>query len=125
VVFFRPGSIVGVAIRCTVRINGEQMVGRVGSGDFFVATVDPGAYAFTAATEAKDIVNIEAEAGETYYIQCKIAPGIMAGRPNLSPAQAADFEKMAAKLDRVPDEQRAKLIAEDDADRAKTAARKR
>nr|WP_238692176.1 hypothetical protein [Xanthomonas arboricola] len=51
-------------------------------------------------SEKKDILNIEVEAGETYYVQGGITMGILAGRPNLSPSDQATFEGMAAKLER-------------------------
>jgi hypothetical protein len=49
-------------------------------------------------SEAKDVLTIEVEAGETYYVKGTIGAGILAGRPNLSPSDAATFEGLKAKL---------------------------
>jgi Protein of unknown function (DUF2846) len=118
IVFFRPGSMVGAAIRCTVREDGK-MIGRMGSGDYFVHTAEPGTHAFSAETEAKDVVTLETEAGETYYVKCKIAAGFMAGRPNLSPADAPTFDAVSAKLDLISPEKMAETIAKDEAKQGK------
>jgi hypothetical protein len=111
IVFFRP-SAMGMAIRCTVRENGA-MVGRVGNGKYFVMAVDPGKHTYTAATEAKDTLNMEVESGETYYVKCKIGAGIMGGRPNLSPSDKATFDSKSAKLKPKSAEDIAEEAAED------------
>lgn len=122
VVFFRPSSFVGAAIRCTVREN-ARMIGRLGNGDYFIQAVEPGVHKFTAATEAKDEISIEAEPGETYYVKCKIAAGFMAGRPNLSPADEAAFSAEAAKLDLIDPAKMAEMIAKDEAKQAKAGSK--
>ena len=121
VVVFRPSKFVGSAIRCTVREEGK-MVGRAGNGKYFVIPANPGAHRFTTKTEATDTLNLEVEPDETTFVKCSIGMGLMAGRPNLSPATAEDFAKVAHKIKPVDAEDMAKDIAEDDADRAKAAA---
>lgn len=96
VVFYRPGGM-GQLIRCTVRENGK-MIARVGNGKYYVMASEPGARAYTAKTEATDSVRVEVEPDETTYVKCKISMGIMAGRPNLSPSDAAEFAKLGKKL---------------------------
>ena len=118
VVVFRPSKFVGSAIRCTVREDGK-MVGRAGNGKYFVIPATPGAHRFTTKTEATDTLNVEVEPDETTYVKCAIGMGVMAGRPNLSPATAEDFAKVAHKIKPVDAEDMAKDIAEDEADRAK------
>ena len=49
-------------------------------------------------SEAKDLLNLEVEAGETHYVVGGITMGFMAGRPNLSPSDQAAFDGMASKL---------------------------
>ena len=117
VVFFRPNSMVGMAIRCTVRENGK-MIGRVSNGRYFVMVAEPGAHQYTTKTEATDTINIEVEPDETQYLKCKIAAGIMAGRPNLSPSSQAEFDGRSAKLKLQDAEDMAKAIAEDEAEMA-------
>jgi Protein of unknown function (DUF2846) len=118
VVFFRP-SAMGMAIRCTIRENGK-MVGRVGNGKYMIITADPGAHKYTTKTEATDELNLEVEPDETTYVKCKIAAGIMAGRPNLSPATKADFDAKSAKLEM----QDMSKLAEDEAELAKAGTAK-
>ncbi len=113
VVFFRPGSLMGAAIRCTVRENGK-LVTRLSNGKYMVVPLDTGAHRFTTKTEATDTLNLEVEAGQTQYVRCKIGMGVMAGRSNLSPAQESEFAAKAAKLKPVD----AADLAEDQAQEA-------
>jgi hypothetical protein len=48
--------------------------------------------------ETKDVLTIEVEAGETYYVLGSLGMGIVAGRPNLSPSDEATFVSMSGKL---------------------------
>ncbi len=117
VVFFRPGKFVGSAIRCTVREDGK-MIGRAGNGNYFVVSTTPGAHRYTTKTEATDTLNVEVEPDETTYVKCAIGMGVMAGRPNLSPATAEDFGKVAHKIKPADSAELAMDIAKDDAVRA-------
>lgn len=120
IVFFRPGAFVGSAIRCTVREDG-RMIGRAGNGRYFIVSAAPGKHTFTTKTEATDTLNVEVEPDETTFIKCKIGMGVMAGRPNISPATAEEFAQASAKLKLQDPEDMAKAIAEDQRDRAKKA----
>lgn len=120
VVVFRPSKFVGSGIRCTVREDGK-MVGRAGNGKYFVIPASPGPHQFTTKTEATDTLNVEVEPDETTYIKCSIGMGVVAGRPNLSPATAEDFARAAHKIKPVDAEGMAKDIAEDEAERAAKA----
>ena len=84
VVFFRPGGM-GGAIKCTVRENGK-MVGARRRNRYYVIDAEPGVHTFTAKSEATDAVTVQVEPDETSFVKCKIAMGMMVGRPNLSPA---------------------------------------
>ncbi len=97
VVFYRPGSMMGMALGCTVRENGVQ-VARLGSGKYFVVTAEPGRHVYTTQSEATDVLTMEVEPGETYFVKCRIGSGIMAGRPNISPSDAAEFAAKARGL---------------------------
>lgn len=98
VVFFRPSKFKGAAIGFKVR-EGETELGKLRNGKYFVSNVEPGTHQYTVHSEAKDVLTMEVEAGETYYILGTITMGIMAGRPNLSPSDQATFDSMAAKLE--------------------------
>jgi hypothetical protein len=97
VVFFRPSKFVGGAVKFKVR-EGEVELGKLGSGRYFVANLEPGAHVFTVHSEAKDVTNVELEAGETYFMAGSISMGVMVGRPNLAPSDAAAFEAALKKL---------------------------
>jgi hypothetical protein len=116
VVFFRPGGM-GGAVKCTVRENGK-MVGRVGANRYYVIDAEPGVHTFTAKSEATDAVTVQVEPDETSFVKCKIAMGMMVGRPNLSPATDIDF----AKATKVEAMDAAKIAAEIAKDEQKASA---
>jgi len=97
VVFFRPGSIMGAALGCTVN-EGEAEVARLGSGKYYVIAAEPGKHEYFTEGEAKDRLALEVEADETYFVKCKIGMGVMSGRANLSPADRAAFADKAKGL---------------------------
>jgi hypothetical protein len=100
IVFFRPSKFAGAAIGFKVR-EGDAELGKLRSGNYFVANVDPGTHVYTVHSEAKDVLTMEVEAGETYYVEGTISMGFMVGHPNLSPSDQATFNGMSAKLKRV------------------------
>jgi hypothetical protein len=97
VVFFRPSKFTGGAIGFIVRENQAEL-GKLRNGNYFAVAVEPGAHVYTVHSEAKDVTNIEVEAGETYFLVGSISMGFMAGHPNLSPSDAAAFEAILPKL---------------------------
>lgn len=97
IVFFRPSKFAGAAVGFIVR-EGETELGKLRSGNYFVAAVEPGTHQYTVHSEAKDVLTMEVEAGETYFVQGSITMGMMTGRPNLSPSDRAAFDAAAAKL---------------------------
>ena len=97
IIFWRPGTMVGGAMGCGVNI-GTERISALGAGKYFVLNLTPGAYEFNARSEARDVLNMEVEDGETYYVRCTIRMGIMTGRPNLSPSDAAAFNEKRENL---------------------------
>ena len=59
---------------------------------------EPGRHEFTVKSEAKDVIALEVEEGETQFVQCKIKMGLFVGRPDLRPAKEADFRKKSHKM---------------------------
>lgn len=100
IVFFRPPKFVGGAFGYKVR-EGKTELGKLRSGKYFVAAVEPGAHEYNVHSEAKDVLNLEVEAGETYYVKATVSMGVLAGRPNLSPSTQAEFDEISRKLDLV------------------------
>jgi hypothetical protein len=119
VVFFRPSGM-GMAISCNIREAGK-MLGTANNGRYFVLATTPGLHKFTTHGETTDELTIQTEPDETAYVKCKIAMGIMSGRPNISPSTKEEFDKHAAKIKLSDPEKMAKAIAEDDAHRASAA----
>lgn len=97
VVFFREKKMMGAAISYKVRENGVELC-KLGSGSFCTVTVPVGKHAYVTKTEATDVLNMEVESGETYYVQASISMGVMAGHSNLAPSTKDVFDGMKAKL---------------------------
>lgn len=101
IVFFRPKKMVGAAVGFKVR-EGDVELGKLRNGTYFVLKVSPGRHEYVVHSEAKDILTMETEAGETYYVQGTLGMGVVAGRPNLSPSDQATFEAIKSKLKEKP-----------------------
>ncbi|MGE8232967.1 MAG: DUF2846 domain-containing protein [Stenotrophomonas sp.] len=97
IVFFRPSKFTGGAIGFKVR-EGQQELGKLRSGNYFIHLAEPGTHEYTVHSEAKDVLTIEVEEGETYFVQGTITMGVFAGRPNLSPSDQSTFDGMADEL---------------------------
>jgi hypothetical protein len=97
VVFFRPGSLMGAALGCTVH-EGAAEIARLGSGKYYVVAAEPGKHEYFTEGEATDRLALEVESDETYYVKCKIGMGVMSGRANLSPADQGAFAQKAKGL---------------------------
>jgi hypothetical protein len=97
IVFFRPRKLMGAAIGYKVR-EGEEALGTLSNNHYFIADVAPGAHAYTVHSETKDVLNIEVEAGETYYVMGGMTMGVALYRPNLSPSDKAAFDAVSRKL---------------------------
>jgi hypothetical protein len=79
--------------------EGEQELGKLRSGNYFIHLAEPGTHEYTVHSEAKDVLAMEVEAGETYFVQGTTTMGVFAGRPNLSPSDESTFNGMADKLE--------------------------
>jgi hypothetical protein len=98
IVFWRPGTIIGAALGCTVH-EGEGMEGttiaRLGAGKYWVHVAEPGKHVFWTTGEKTDTLNMEVEPDETYFVRCSIGMGIMSGRAQVSPSDRAAFTAKA------------------------------
>ena len=97
VVFFRKGGLFGAAISCAVFENGVK-VSSLSPGKYFEIDAAEGIHQYSVRSEATDTLRIEVEAGETYYNECSIGLGVLAGRPNLAPVDEARWNEKKAKL---------------------------
>jgi hypothetical protein len=97
VVFFREKKFAGAAISYKVRENGVELC-KLKSGSFCSVQVPAGKHEYEVHSEAKDVLTLEVEPGETYYVVGALSVGFLAGHPNLSPSDKGAFEGMKAKL---------------------------
>lgn len=97
VVFFREKKFAGSAIRYKVRENGVELC-KLASGTFCTLQVPVGKHTYVVHSEAKDVLNLEVESGETYYVIGGISMGFMAGHPNLTPSTKDVYDGMKDKL---------------------------
>lgn len=97
IVFFRPSRFTGAALSFSVR-EGDEGIGRLGNGRYFVHAADPGIHEFNISGEVTDTLRLEIEEGETYYVQQTINMGIMMGRPVLTPSDQAAFEERPLRV---------------------------
>jgi hypothetical protein len=96
IVFYRPSSM-GALVSCRVS-EGATVVNRLPPGKYFVLQTTPGVHEYSVHSEAKDLLRVSVEDGETSYARCNISMGFMVGRPNLSSQDRADFDKRGKKL---------------------------
>lgn len=100
VIFWRPGTMVGGAMGCGVNM-GTERISALGAGKYFILNLAPGTHEFNARSEARDVLTLEVEPGETYFVRCTIRMGFMVGRPNLSPSTLAEFNEKRDDLEYV------------------------
>lgn len=96
IVFFRPKKFAGAAVNFKVR-EGTDEVGKLSSGSYVIVDTTPGVHTYTVHSEAKDVLTLEIEPGETYYVEGSISMGFLAGRPNLAPSSEAAFDAARKK----------------------------
>ncbi len=78
--FYRTGSIYGALIDYTI-YHDSAVVGLMKPSSVFTCRVNPGINKFTARTESKEFIFINAKAAEEYFVKCSLATGLIVGRP--------------------------------------------
>lgn len=79
---YREAGFVGGGLSYMVRANDAE-VSTLPAGGYFVYHAAPGEIEFSAKTEARTSVTIDAEAGGTYYIKGTVGVGVFVGHPHL------------------------------------------
>jgi hypothetical protein len=103
VVFYRKPLFSLIPFNWYVRENGVQICKMV-AGAYCVAPTEPGTHTFEVHSEATDRLALEVDAGETYYVVGDISMGMIVNRPNISPAQKAQFDAISGTLKVQPPE---------------------
>ena len=99
VVFFRPSRMTGMAVSFSVR-EGDTGIGKLTNGTYFVHASEPGTKEYNIASEARDTLRMEIEAGETYYVIQSISLGLLIARPNLTPSSETAFQEKRLNVSR-------------------------
>lgn len=100
IIFYRPGGAGGL-IGCLVREGegaDEKRLSKLTGNRYFIHLATPGVHKYWVKSESTDRLTMEVEPGETYFVKCTIAMGIIVGRPNLSPSDLAEFQKRGKKV---------------------------
>ena len=97
VVFFRESKFVGGGMSYKVRENGVELC-KLKNGSYCTVQAPVGKHSYDVHSEAKDVLTLEVESGETYYVIGGVSMGVLAGHPNLSPSTKDVFDGLKAKL---------------------------
>jgi hypothetical protein len=103
IIFYRPG---GAGLGCMVREGegaAEIHLSKLTSKRYFIHYAQPGKHRYWTKNLAKDSLNLEVEDGETYFVKCEIAIGLMSSNPNLLPSDVTEFERSKDKLSPMAD----------------------
>ncbi|MFO1394000.1 MAG: DUF2846 domain-containing protein [Steroidobacteraceae bacterium] len=101
VYIYREAGFVGSGVVYTVSANGVE-IAALPAGGYFVYHAAPGEVEFSAKTEAKTSVTIDAKAGEAYYIKGTIGVGFFVGHPHLTVVPNDVGAKEIAQCNLVP-----------------------
>ena len=80
-IFYRKGQFAGALQNYNVYVNGQKLC-KISNGKYFSTQVIPGEIFFTSKAgglevfKKKENFSIEAEAGQTYYVECNLMSSI-------------------------------------------------
>jgi hypothetical protein len=92
IVFFRKSNYFGMLDWFNVRENGVAL-GKLTNGTYFVKITEPGTHTYTAATENHNVLHLEIDDGETYFIRGTMTMGVIIYEANMAPSDEATFDK--------------------------------
>lgn len=97
--FYREKKFVGMAISYDIRDKSTgAVIGAIANGTYFYHFAEPGSHIYVASTESESARNVDVEAGKTYYIECGIEMGVLAGRPSLKLANEITAKEILPRL---------------------------
>jgi len=82
VYFYRSASLIGAAVNYTI-YDDTIVVGKMEPGRVLMYYARPGTRQFTARMESRSTAIIEVEAGKSYFVECGITVGAVAGNPTM------------------------------------------
>jgi hypothetical protein len=101
IVFFRKPRFSLIPFNWHVH-EGASTICPMEAGAYCVAAVEPGTHTYEVYTEAKSVLTLEVDAGETYYVIGGISMGLIVNHPTIAPSQKAEFDAISAKLKSLP-----------------------
>ncbi|MEO5705791.1 MAG: hypothetical protein ABIT10_02840 [Alteraurantiacibacter sp.] len=108
VVFYRTGSMMGMAMGCQVNEGegtpDEAKLSSLGNGKYFIYQTTPGSHDFWVRNERRDALTLLVEDGETQFVRCKIKMGLMSGRPDIRPSDTVEFVEGSGSVSLVDDD---------------------
>jgi hypothetical protein len=100
VVFYRSKSMKGAAIHMLIK-SSDGAAGNLTSGSMFYKYYEPGQRTFDVSTPSvagSDLITLDIDAGETYFVRGEILMGWPAGRPRLTQEQESRAVQDIGKL---------------------------
>jgi Protein of unknown function (DUF2846) len=98
VYFYRGGKFAGSFVGYDLKHN-NQVIGRVTSSSVVKYRCALGMQKFVATTESQNSIMLDVKAGETYYIECSVATGVVVGRPSFRQVDSRLAQKEIQKID--------------------------
>ncbi len=95
--FYRTKNIWGFAVQPKLRMNGDP-ISTIKWNWRKTITIPPGAYGFSAKTEATREIELQVEAGKEYYVRCAMRMGLLVGRIKFIPETAEQAQQRMSKL---------------------------
>jgi len=80
---YRHTGYGGSAVTLDISID-QKPVGGLKPGGYVYGVVTPGKHMVTCSTESESAVEIDARAGQSYYIEGEVVMGFWVGRPKLT-----------------------------------------
>jgi hypothetical protein len=97
IVFFREHHFTGSALKPSIFLDGKEM-NRLSNGSWFSVQADPGKHELQSSAKNEPATVIETTPGGTAYVQMVILTGNWRGGGRLLQVDAAEAQKVIAKL---------------------------
>jgi Protein of unknown function (DUF2846) len=98
VYFYRGGKFAGSFVGYDLKHN-NQVIGKVTSNTVVKYRCSAGMQKFIATTESQNSILIEVKTGETYYVECSVATGVVVGRPSFRQVSSLQAQKEIQQID--------------------------
>ena len=98
--FYREANFNGSLISYKIRMDDEEVIGRIVNNDRFEYTITSfGPHKFWAKTETEESLIINIERGQEYFVRCGVKMGAAVGRPTLLLIENSEGIKDYQQLD--------------------------